>query len=197
MVLEIVQYHALMEQGASGVAERLATFLRELRSERRYTLDTAARQLGISRRLLVDLEGGEANPSLTTLLRIAEGYGVGLGDLVGFADKPGLTVRGQGDAQTLWSTDLGSWGRLLIGSNKLELWHWMMVPGEERVSDPHRPGTEEIVRMLSGRLRITVGNEERELRARQTALIAGDRPHSYYNPGHEPTSFHLVVHEPL
>ena len=196
-MLEIVQYAALMELGPSGVAKRLAIFLRELRSERRFTLDAAARQIGISRRLLVDLEAGDANPSLTTLLRIAEGYGVGLGDLVGFADKPALTVRGPRDAQTLWSTDLGSWARLLIGSNKLELWHWMMAPGEERVSEPHRPGTEEIVRILSGRLRITVGTEERELRGRQTALIAGDRPHSYYNPGREQTSFHLVVHEPL
>lgn len=179
------------------MAQRLATLLRELRSERRYTLDAAAREIGISRRLLVDLEAGEANPSLNTLLRLAEGYKVGLADLVGFADKPALTVRGPHDAQTLWSTDRGSRARVLIASNQLELWHWMMAAGEKRFSEPHRPGTEEILRMVSGRLQVVVGNEERELRGRQTALIAGDRPHSYFNPGPEPTSFHLVVHEPL
>jgi transcriptional regulator with XRE-family HTH domain len=186
-----------MERGPSNVAQRLAGVLRELRSERRYTLDRAAREIGISRRLLVDLEAGEANPSLATLLRLAEGYGVGLADLVGYADKPALTVRGPGDAQTLWSTDQGSRARVLIASNQLELWHWMMAPGEERVSEPHRPGTEEIVRMLGGRLRMTVGTEQRELRGRQTALIAGDRPHGYYNPGPGPATFQLIVHEPL
>jgi transcriptional regulator with XRE-family HTH domain len=186
-----------MEGELSRASQQLAAVLRELRSERRYTLDAAAQRIGISRRLLIDLEAGQGNPSLTTLLRLAEGYGVALGDLVGFSDKPGLTVRGPGEAQTLWSTELGSRARVLIASNQLELWHWVMAAGEERQSEPHRPGTEEIVRMISGVLRITVEDEIRELRGHQTALMAGDRPHSYYNPGPGSASFHLIVHEPL
>jgi transcriptional regulator with XRE-family HTH domain len=192
-----VQYHALMHRAIDGPARRLAAVLRELRSDRRYTLDAAANRIGISRRLLIDLEAGSGNPSLTTLLRLAEGYGVGLADLVGYADKPALTVRGARDARTLWSTDRGSRAQLLIASNQLELWHWSMAPGEERLSEPHRSGTEEIVRMLTGRLRISVGDEESELAGTQTALIAGDRPHSYFNPGPRRATFHLVVHEPL
>jgi transcriptional regulator with XRE-family HTH domain len=186
-----------MAEDLGGVAQRLATVLRELRSEHRYTLDTAAARMGVSRRLLIDLEAGQGNPSLTTLLRLAQGYGVGLADLVGYADKPALTVRGVSDAQTLWTTDRGSRARLLIASNQLELWHWSMAPGEERVSQPHRSGTEEIVRMLTGRLRISVGDEQSEMTGNQTALIAGDRPHTYYNPGRGRATFNLVVHEPL
>jgi transcriptional regulator with XRE-family HTH domain len=188
-------HHMTGNPGAAS--ERLGAVLRELRSERRYTLDRAAQRVGISRRLLIDLEAGHGNPSLTTLLRLAEGYGVGLADLIGYSEKPALTVRTLRDAQELWSTDRGSHARLLIASNRLELWQWSMAPGEERVSEPHRTGTEEIVRMITGRLLLSVGTEQIELRANQTALLAGDRPHRYYNSAAKPATFQLVVHEPL
>jgi transcriptional regulator with XRE-family HTH domain len=171
--------------------------LRELRAARGLSLDAASKRIGVSRRLLVALEQGGGNPSLSTLLRLADGYGVGLADLVGRSETAPINVRSESEAETLWSSRRGSEARLLIASNDLELWSWRLTAGDVRRSDPHRAGTQEIVKLTRGRLVVTVGERREELSAGQLALLAGDRPHRYENPGRTPALFTLVVHEPL
>jgi transcriptional regulator with XRE-family HTH domain len=189
----MMHYVSYLEQAA----DRLAEVLQELRAARGLSLDEASKRAGISRRLLIGLEHAEGNPSLGTLLRLAEGYGVGLADLVGASEKPPITVRASADARTLWETERGSSARLLIASDDLEFWSWEMAPGEIRMSDPHRIGTKEIVRMQRGRIVITVRARREELSGTRLALFAGDEPHSFENPGPASARFQLVVHEPL
>jgi transcriptional regulator with XRE-family HTH domain len=65
--------------------------------------------------LLVEIEQGEANPSLATLLKLAATLGITLTELL--ADKPQsapLAVVAGRDAMTLWSTPAGSSARLLV-----------------------------------------------------------------------------------
>jgi transcriptional regulator with XRE-family HTH domain len=193
---DVMQYDALVSDIEQAVGQ-LARVLQELRAERRLSLDAASERAGISRRLLVALEHGDGNPSLGTLLRVAEGYGVGLADLLGASEKPPIAVRAAADARTLWETERGSRARLLIASEELEMWSWEMSPREVRTSDAHRPGTTEIVRMQRGRLTITVGDRREELAGTQVALFAGDQPHSFENPGSATSRFQLIVHEPL
>jgi transcriptional regulator with XRE-family HTH domain len=179
-------------------AGRIAGTLRGLRSGRGLSLDQAARRLGVSRRSLVALEQGRGNPSLSTLLRLAEGYGIGLVDLIGGAGAAAaIGVTKEDSARTLWHTEQGSEARLLIASEELELWDWRIAPGDVRDSEAHRRGTREIVRIRRGRLVLTVGGERRELAPGELALLAGDRPHRMENDGDEATEFELVVHEPL
>jgi transcriptional regulator with XRE-family HTH domain len=175
----------------------VAEKLRALRTASALSLDAAAERVGVSRRLLVALEQGEGNPSLSTLLRLADGYRVALADLVGRSETAPISVRDESDAEKLWSTRRGSEARLLIASADLELWTWKLAPGDVRRSEPHRPGTREILRLTRGRLKLTVEGQHEELSVGQLALIAGDRPHRYENPGDSPALFTLVVHEPL
>ena len=182
---------------APEAAERVALRLRELRAARDLSLDAASKRIGLSRRLLVALEQGEGNPSLSTLLRLADGYGIGLADLIGRSESAPVQVRDESEAERLWSSRRGSEARLLIASDDLELWSWKIAPGDVRQSEAHRPGTREIVRVTGGRLAVAVGGTREELRAGQLALLAGDRPHRYENPGRTNAVFTLVVHEPL
>jgi transcriptional regulator with XRE-family HTH domain len=191
-----VRYDALMHQRSSAI-DRLATILRELRVARGWSLDQAAERSGISRRSLVSLEQGGGNPSLNTLLRLAEGYRVGLADLVGDVSKPTIVVRAEIDAPTLWSTERGSQARLLTASPEIELWSWDIAPGEVREGEAHRPGTAEIVHIRRGRLTVTVGPDREELGPGSVALFPGDRPHRFENLGRDTASFALMVHEPV
>jgi transcriptional regulator with XRE-family HTH domain len=145
----------------------------------------------------VALEQGGGNPSLNTLFRLAEGYRVGLADLIGDFSKPTIDVRSEIDARTLWSTERGSQARLLIASAEIELWAWDIAPGDVRESVVHRPGTTEIVEIRRGRLTVMVGSDREELGPGHVALFRGDRPHRFENLKREIASYALMVHEPV
>jgi transcriptional regulator with XRE-family HTH domain len=59
------------------------------RAQRRWTLDELAARSGVSRRLLVQIEHADANPSLATLLKLAAAFGVTLTDLIACASIAG------------------------------------------------------------------------------------------------------------
>lgn len=55
---------------------------RRARQERGWTLQHAAAQMGVDLRQLQKLEAGEGNPQLGTLLRVADGLGVAVSELL-------------------------------------------------------------------------------------------------------------------
>lgn len=177
---------------------RVGAEVRHLRRERGWTLDVAAERLGVSRRLLTQLEAGTANPSLSTLLSVAAGFDVALVDLLDGDEPPRIVVQARNAAApVLWSTIAGSEGRLLVGSGALELWEWSLAPGDVRTSAAHRPGSREALSVAIGIVTITVGTGSPvEVRAHQSAMFDADEPHSYANTGTKPARFVLAVHEP-
>jgi transcriptional regulator with XRE-family HTH domain len=179
-------------------AEHVATEVRRRRQQRTWTLDVAAARLGVSRRLLAQLEAGQGNPSLSTLLAIAEGFDISLVELLADGDKPAITVQeDNANAPVLWNGPNGGTGRLLLGSDPLELWQWTLEPGEERSSDAHRTGSREVLLVTAGAVTITVGSAEPvTIRRGQSALFRADEPHSYRNDAKAAAAFVLAVHEP-
>ncbi|WP_369827925.1 helix-turn-helix domain-containing protein [Cryobacterium sp. M96] len=71
-----------MEKSAAELATAIGVRVKHERQQRRWTLDQLAEGTGVSRRMLVNIEQGAANPSVGTLLRISGALGVGLPDLV-------------------------------------------------------------------------------------------------------------------
>ena len=192
--------HSMDDAGDSHHEQtaQIAAEVRRRRAQRGWTLDDASARLGVSRRLLAQLEAGEANPSLSTLLSVAAGFDVSLVDLLAGGDKPTVTVQPTiADAPALWVGPDGGVGRLLVGSDPLELWHWTLEPGEERTSAAHRTGTREALLVQSGALTIVVGAASPVVVTRgQSALFRADEPHRYRNDGRSAAVFVLAVHEP-
>jgi transcriptional regulator with XRE-family HTH domain len=184
--------------GNESPSVRVGAEVRLLRRERGWTLDEAAGRLGVSRRLLVQLEAGTANPSLSTLLSVAAGFDVALVDLLDGDNKPRVIVQTQNAAApVLWSTDAGSEARLLVSSGALELWEWSLAPGDVRTSAAHRTGSREALSVTGGVVTLRVGSDEPvSVRARQSATFNADEPHSYRNDGPRQARFVLAVHEP-
>ena len=158
----------------------------------------AAARLGVSRRLLAQIEAGQANPSLSTLLSIAEGFDVSLVDLLAGADTPAITVQGDNaSAPALWEGEHGGQGRLLVGSDPLELWEWTLEPGDERSSDAHRRDSREGLLVTEGTVTLRVGAAAPvRLGVGQSVLFRADEPHSYANDADVAARFVLAVHEP-
>ncbi len=171
--------------------------VRRRRAERGWTLDTAAPRLGVSRRLLVQIEAGAANPSLSSLLAIAAGFDVALVDLLADAEKPVISIQPDNQsAPALWTGPSGGEGRLLIASGGLELWDWTLQPGEERRSEAHRPGSREALTVTAGFLTIAVaGGDAAVLRRGQSAAFGADAGHRYANESARATRFFLSVYE--
>jgi transcriptional regulator with XRE-family HTH domain len=172
--------------------------VRRRRQQRGWTLDVAAGRLGVSRRLLAQLETGDANPSLSTLLSIAAGFDISLVELLATDDKPAVSVQhDNAAAPVLWAGPAGGQGRLLVGSDPLELWEWTLAPGEERVSDAHRPNSREALLVTAGTVSLLIGADDPVVvRCGQSALFRADLPHTYRNDGKASAAFVLAVHEP-
>jgi transcriptional regulator with XRE-family HTH domain len=181
-----------------GLAEQVGRAVRGRRQQRNWTLDNAAARLGVSRRLLAQIEAGRGNPSLSTMLSIAAGFDISLVDLLARTDKRDITVQpDNASAPVLWSGDAGGEGRLLVGSDLLELWEWRLNPGDERESEAHHPSSREVLLVTEGAVTVTVGSADPVvIRRGQSALFRADQPHSYRNAAKKLAAFVLAVHDP-
>lgn len=188
----------------TSTPETLATTIgRRVRSSRRsrgWTLDQLAHEAGVSRRMLVNVEQGSSNPSVGTLLRIGEALGVGLPALVEPEEAGEVVVVRAGDGAVLWSGEHGGRGVLVAGTggpDVLELWDWVLRPGDEHVSEAHSRGTRELVHVLEGTLLLGAGGATHTLRAGDAVSFPGDLVHSYADPDPATdTRFSLAVLEP-
>lgn len=191
----LVHYDALVE-----VAETLGAAVRTARSERGWSLDRAASRLGVSRRLLTQIEAGSANPSLSTLLSIATGCGVDLAQLIsGTAGSADVIVQPDNtSADVLWSTDAGSRARLLVGKGPLEMWSWRIEPGDVRRSPAHAPHSLEALVVTKGRVEIAVdGSEPTTVSAGQSMIFTAHGAHEYRNTSARAVEFLLAVFDPI
>jgi uncharacterized cupin superfamily protein len=78
----------------------------------------------------------------------------------------------------------------------IELWDWSLGPGDTHVSEPHTPGTKELVHVLEGSISVAVADDVVTLTSGDAAAFPGDVAHSYANPGRRAARFSLAVFEP-
>ena len=78
----------------------------------------------------------------------------------------------------------------------LEIWKWVLMPGERLEASAHARGTRELIHVNEGSLALDVDGETSIIAAGSTAIALTDRPHAYRNPGTAPVHFTMVVHEP-
>jgi transcriptional regulator with XRE-family HTH domain len=179
------------------VVTEIASRVRSGRARRRWTLDELAARSAVSRRLIVQIEHAEANPSLATLLKLAAALGVTLTELLSEQpeDRPAAVVPGS-DAMTLWSTAAGSTARLLVSHGPLELWSWTLQPGDRRTSQAHRPGSLELLTVHTGTVALDVSDQHVEIPAGDSAWFDATQPHAYSNPAAVAANLTLAVLEP-
>jgi quercetin dioxygenase-like cupin family protein len=185
------------------LASAIGARVKQERQSRRWTLDQLAEAAGVSRRMVVNVEQGSANPSVGTLLRISDALGVGLPALVESPQPRRLKVTRHGGGAVLWSGPSGGRGVLVAGTEPpdvVELWDWSLGPGDRHASEAHAAGTKELVHVQQGAVLVEVDGQSVTLEVGDAVAFPGDVAHSYANsctdPGNLPARFTLAVFEP-
>ena len=190
---ELTDEGALTDQFLSRIGERV----RALRTEQSLTVQQLADRSGISRRLLTQIELGQANPSLVSVTRIARALGTEFTDLLeGAGSTEPVTVRAPGDHVLVWSSEAGSTAHLLESTSRgrsADLWRWRLVPGDRYRGHADPARSQELFHVLAGRL--TLGTDEHEVTvpAGGSARLDSDRAYAYRNDGEEPCEFVRTV----
>ncbi len=188
-----------MDRSTIALAQAIGLRVRQERLARHWTLDRLSDAAGVSRRMVVNVEQGSANPSVGTLLRISDALGVGLPALVEPPRHKPVTVIRHGEGATLWSSQAGGYGVLVAGTEPpdvVELWDWTLACGDQHASEAHTPGTKELLQVHQGRITVEVADQPITLDAGDAVTFAGDVAHSYANPGTQQARFSLAVFEP-
>jgi XRE family transcriptional regulator, regulator of sulfur utilization len=183
------------EVGAAELGRRVAENLRHRRKARGMSLDDLARASGVSRAALSQIETRKTNPTVGLLWKIAVGLGVPFTELIG-EPTGSVSILRRGDAQVLRSLDAKLESRPLApaGSSPLvELYELRLAARGSHASEAHARGTREIVVVLSGLLRMRLGEETFDLDAGDSISFPADAPHAYENPGSSEARYHNVI----
>jgi len=181
------------------VTQALARNLKRLRTERGHTLDALAARSGVSRGMVVQIEQARTNPSVGTVVRLADALGVSIARLLDYDETSVVRIVPAEEAVRLWSGPDGGSGVLLNGieaPGPLELWSWHLRPGETHASDPHPAGTVEIARIDEGELTLVLDGRAHRIPAGCTASYEAGTAHSYRNEGTVDCRLTLVVSVP-
>ncbi|WP_412544116.1 XRE family transcriptional regulator [Longispora sp. K20-0274] len=180
------------------VAQAIAAHLKELRALRGWSFDELAQRSGVSRGMLIQIEGARTNPSVGTLVRVSQALGVTLAQLVVTDVSPVLRTVRAAETVRLWQGGAGGWAQLVIGSdppNAVELWNWEMRPGEHYQGEA-LPGTRELLTVTDGELVLVVGGDEQTLSTGDAVAFRSDRPHGYRVDTPAPVRFTCAVLRP-
>jgi transcriptional regulator with XRE-family HTH domain len=165
-----------IEEALDGVAPRL----RRARELRGLTIVDIAERTGISKSTLSRLETGQRRPTLELLLPLAQIYNVPLDELVGAPDLGDPRVR-------LRPRQVK--GRVVLpltnNPNGLQAWK-IVIPASQSVPNPRVHEGYEWIYVLSGRMRLIIGEHDRVVEVGEVAEFNTTEPHWFGSTGEGP-----------
>jgi transcriptional regulator with XRE-family HTH domain len=179
--------------------ETVAHNVRSARAAAGLSLDALAGRAEVSKGALVALEGARGNPNLTTLVRIADALGRSVSSLMEDAREEPVVVVDAAAVAPLWTGPSGGTARLLLTSPRptpVEVWRWVLHPGERHESAAHPSGVTETVTVIRGQALVELAGARHPLRAGATTAFAADVPHAYEGAGRGPCELLMTVHLP-
>jgi transcriptional regulator with XRE-family HTH domain len=169
-----------------GVLAEVGPRLKRLRTRRGLTLTAVAALTGISKSTLSRLESGQRKPSLELLLPLGEAYRVPLDELVGAPEVGDPRIRLKPRNRN---------GRLVFPltqqSSGVQVWKVVIPPQRDRELRVHK-GYEWLY-VLSGQLRLILGEHDITMGPGEVAEFDTQLPHWFGAAGDEPVEI-LSVH---
>jgi transcriptional regulator with XRE-family HTH domain len=170
-----------MTDESSALATALASVgprLRRVREQRGLTLTEAAARTGISKSTLSRLENGQRRPSLELLLPLAHAYRVPIDDLVG---APAV-----GDPRIRLKPRRVN-GRTVLPLTRpggVQAWK-IVIPASQSDPQPRTHDGFEWLYVLSGRMRLVLGDQDLVLGVGEAAEFDTQVPHWFGSTGNE------------
>ncbi|GLU49377.1 helix-turn-helix domain-containing protein [Nocardiopsis ansamitocini] len=179
-------------------AATVAANVHSARTRHGLSLDQLAARATVSKGALVAVENGKGNPSLSTLVRLADALSLSVSALVEpRTSTQSIRVVPLDRVAPLWTGTAGGTARLLLttpGPAPVEVWRWRLLPGETHRSAMHGAGVHETVTVLNGTLHVTVDKAETVVATDATAAFAADKEHAYSCAADQPCDFLMTVH---
>lgn len=170
-----------------AVGNHLCQRIKQLRTERGWSLEVLSHACGVSRSMISQIERNRANPTLAVTFRIAQAFGITLGDLV---ETPRATsaidvIRVE-DRTFLYRSDQDVRIRTLSPlhlEKDVEFYEVQLNEGGVLRSAPHFQGTREFLTVVKGKVRLESAEDAEELEPGDSASYRADVPHAISNIG--------------
>jgi len=172
---------------AEAISKHLGARVKQLRAQRGWSLEQLATASGVSRSMLSQIEREQANPTLAVTLRIAQAFGMNLGDLL---EMPGATsavsvIRAEDHAFHYRSDKFCRIRTLspLKLEKDVEFYEVQLQPGGALRSAAHFEGTREFLTVQKGQVRVESAEDHETLHPGDSANYRADVPHAIVNTG--------------
>lgn len=176
----------------------IAKNLKNLRETRKLSLDNVAKLTGVSKSMIGQIERGEANPTISTLWKIANGFKISFTELM-HRPETDIEIVSIKDTRPLIE-DGGRFRNYPIfpfdNNRRFEIYTVAVDAGSCLDAEPHPKGTQEFMTLFSGQMTITINNEEYILAANTSIRFKADVAHRYKNTGDETCHFSMVIYYP-
>lgn len=180
------------------VNQIVAHNIKLLREKNNLSLDELSRLSGVSRSMLAQIERGAANPTLSTLWKIANGMKVPF-DALTVRPKSAYEIVKLSDLQPL-PEDQGKVRNYSIfpddENRRFAVYYLELEPGSYWESEAHLKGTAEFITVFSGQLEIRFDDRAFTLSTNESIRFKGDTTHSYRNIGSDMVKLHMILYNP-
>lgn len=186
-----------MQESSEDLSARLSERIRQLRADKKWSLEALAKSSGVSRSMLSQIERNEVNPTLAVLLSIARAFGLGLTELVD-AGHPTSTMHviRHDDRQYHYRTAKDHSIRTLSPLNlekEVEFYEVQLQPNGTLRSAAHYKGTREFLTVQKGKVRVESAGDSVDLAKGDSVSYQADVPHAIVNLGASESLVVLVV----
>ncbi|MGH1487211.1 MAG: helix-turn-helix domain-containing protein [Cellvibrionaceae bacterium] len=169
----------------------------ELRKKNKLTLNQLASMSGVSRSMLSQIERGQANPTLAVTFRIAQAFGMSIGELIEQpGNNPSIDVVHGEDPNNLFRSDKECQIRTLSPlhmEKNVEFYELRIAANAQLKSAAHFDGAKELLTVTQGMAVIESGNSHCTLTTGDSAHYRADIEHSIKNNGDKELVCYLVV----
>ena len=174
------------------VGKYIGANLRQFRVNKGISMDVLAKQIGVSKLTLINIEHGEANPTLSVIWKIANGLKIPITALLSIESDVSISRKKDG-MKLSSSNDVFVVEPLFRSYSTIEFYRGYLQPQGEYLSEAHQSGVMEFVTVMCGRLTVEVDGEIYQLNEYDSIRFKGDRLHKYTNPSSSLTILHFVI----
>ena len=175
--------------------------LRALRRQHNLSLDQLAQRTGLTKSYLSKVERGLSEPSISTVLKLAQAYDVGVAHLVGASDDDedqSISVVRYNEREKLvrGDQDTGYIYEAIAGARQIKAMDPFIVypprePDARPISQPH--AGEEFMFVLKGTVHVTIGERSFDLAIGDSIYFDSELPHRISTTSEEDAKVLVVV----
>ena len=174
----------------AAALDQVGPRLRRVREQRGVTLTDLAATTGISKSTLSRLENGQRKPSLELLLPLAQAHRVPLDDLVGAPEVGDPRIRLK-PRRVNGRTVLP----LTSAAGAVQAWK-IVIPASQRTPKPRVHDGYEWLYVLTGRMRLVLGEQDLVLEPGEAVEFETSLPHWFGSAGEGPAEVLSIFGRP-